>query len=318
MNILKPGNRKTGGPFRFTRTGRYRRGETLAFYLCIAPWLLGFVFFVAGPMLGSFGLSFTRWDYFGPIKWIGTRNYERLLDDELFWTSLRVTFTFALVYVPLSQIISLMIALLLARNIRGVSLFRGIFYLPAVLSGTAYVVLWVWMFEPDHGLINGVLNWFGLKGPRWLSDPAFALPALVAMSLWGLGSSLIIYIAGLKSVPVHLYEAAQLDGAGAIRCFFAITLPMLTPTIFFNLILVIIQTFQSYTTAAVATNGGPQNSTLFYLVYLYRRAFTNQEAGYAAAMAWVLFLIIMAFTLLVVRSSGAWVFYEGQRGGASD
>lgn len=313
-------------PFRFGLTFAARRGqgsglrrkETLLFYLCISPWLLGLFLFTAGPMLASFLLSFTRWDYFTPINWIGTRNYERILEDELFWTALRVTFTFAAFYVPLSQVISLGVALLLAQKIRGVSFFRGIFYLPALLSGTAYVVLWVWMFEPDRGLVNNVVSWFGVKGPRWLSEPNTALPALVIMSLWGMGSSLIIYIAGLKNIPSTLYEAAALDGANSIARFFYITLPMLTPTIFFNLVLVLIQTFQSYTTAAVATAGGPLDSTLFYLVYLYRRAFQNQEAGYASALAWILFLIILAFTLLVVRSSSAWVYYDSERRGKNE
>ncbi len=296
----------------------YRRSEVIGFYLCIAPWLLGLGIFVAGPMIASFLLSFTRWDYFNPIQWVGTRNYERLLDDELFWTSLRVTFTFAIFYIPLSQIIAIGMALLLSQNIRGIGVFRTIFYLPSILSGTAYVLLWVWLFEPDHGLINGVLSWFGISGPRWLSNPDTALPAIIAMSLWGLGSSLIIYIAGLKNIPVQLYEAAQLDGAGPISRFFYITIPMLTPTIFFNLVLVIIQTFQSYTSAAVATNGGPQNSTLFYMVYLFRRGFTQDaNAGYAATLAVVLFVIIMIFTLLVVRSSALWVYYEGQKEGGA-
>jgi len=295
---------------------RYRRSEAIGFYLCIAPWLIGFIIFMAGPMLASFLLSFTRWDYFNPIQWVGTRNYERLLDDELFWTSLRVTFTFAVFYIPLSQIIALSAALLLSQNIWGIGIFRAIFYLPSILSGTAYVLLWVWLFEPDHGLINSGLSWFGVTGPRWLSNPDTALWAIIAMSLWGLGSSLIIYIAGLKNVPLQLYEAAQLDGAGPISRFVHITIPMLTPTIFFNLVLVIIQTFQSYTSAAVATNGGPQNSTLFYMVYLFRRAFTQDaNAGYAATLAVVLFVIIMSFTLLVVRSSSLWVYYEGQREG---
>jgi len=292
----------------------YRRREIIAFYLCISPWLIGVILFVAGPMLASFLLSFTRWDYFSSIQWNGLRNYEKMLDDEYFWTALRVTFTFAALYVPLSQIISLSVALLLAKKIKGVGLFRTFFYLPAILSGTAYVVLWVWLFEPDRGLINNVLSWLGIKGPRWLSDPNTALYALVIMSLWGMGSSLMIYIAGLKNIPEQLYEAAELDGARRFSRFYYITLPMLSPTIFFNLVLVLIQTFQSYTTAAVATGGGPLDSTLFYLVYLYRRAFVNQEAGYAAALAWVLFLIILFFTLLVVRSSQAWVYYEGGKG----
>ncbi|NWJ47366.1 MAG: sugar ABC transporter permease [Chloroflexi bacterium] len=298
----------------WNKRAAFNRREAIAFYLCISPWLIGFVVFVAGPMLASFLLSFTRWDYFTPIKWVGTRNYERIMEDEAFWTSLRVTFTFAALYVPLSQIISLGVALLLAQKIKGVSFFRTIFYLPAILSGTAYVVLWVWLFEPDKGLINNLLDGLGIKGPRWLSDPNTALYALVIMSLWGLGSSLITYIAGLKGIPEQFYEAAELDGAGKFGRFRYITIPMLSPTIFFNLVLVLIQTFQSYTTAAVATGGGPLDSTLFYLVYLYRRAFVNQEAGYAAALAWILFIIILLFTLLVVRSSSAWVYYENEAG----
>ncbi|NWJ95914.1 MAG: sugar ABC transporter permease [Chloroflexi bacterium] len=291
----------------------YRKGEVLAFYLCILPWLLGFLIFIAGPMFSSFGLSFFRWDYFRPPRWAGLDNYTRMLDDEDFWDAVKVTFTFAAFYVPLSQVIALAAAVLLSQKLKGISVFRTIYYLPAILSGVAYVVLWVWLFEPDHGLINLILSWFGMQGPRWLSDPKIALAALIIMSLWGLGSSMIIYVAGLKNIPVHLHEAAQIDGAGPINRFFRITLPLLTPTIFFNLVLVIIQTFQSYTTAAVATGGGPNNATLFYLVYLYRMAFKQQEAGYASAMAWVLFAVILIFTLLIIRSSSLWVYYDGQR-----
>ncbi|MEI6046281.1 MAG: sugar ABC transporter permease [Chloroflexota bacterium] len=264
-------------------------------------------------MFSSFGLSFFRWDYFRPPRWAGLDNYTRMLDDEDFWDAVKVTFTFAAFYVPLSQVIALAAAVLLSQKLKGISVFRTIYYLPAILSGVAYVVLWVWLFEPDHGLINLILSWFGMQGPRWLSDPKIALAALIIMSLWGLGSSMIIYVAGLKNIPVHLHEAAQIDGAGPINRFFRITLPLLTPTIFFNLVLVIIQTFQSYTTAAVATGGGPNNATLFYLVYLYRMAFKQQEAGYASAMAWVLFAVILIFTLLIIRSSSLWVYYDGQR-----
>jgi multiple sugar transport system permease protein len=293
---------------------RARRREALAFYLCISPWLIGFLFLTLGPMLYSLYISFTRWDLLSDPVWIGLRNYMvRMPNDERFWQSLKVTTLYTLAYVPLEMIGGLALALLVDNRIRGIRVFRTIFYLPTVLAGVAFVVVWLWMLDPRGGLINLLLAQFGIVGPRWLLDPDWALPALVLMSFWGWGRAMVIYLAGLQSIPGELYEAAAIDGANAWPRFWRITLPLLTPTIFFNLVLSIISTFQTFTNAFVATNGGPLDATLFYVLYLYKQAFEFRNMGYASALAWVLFLITMALTLLVVRSQRFWVFYAGER-----
>lgn len=289
------------------------RRETLTFYLLISPWLIGLVVFVLGPMLVSLGISFTRWDLLSPARFAGVRNYERMLDDPLFWQSLKVTGIYTLLYVPTELVGGLAIALLMNQPIRGIAIFRTIYYLPSVLSGVAFVVVWMWLLHPQAGLVNAALALVGIRGPRWLTDPDTALIALWMMSIWGLGRAAVIYLAGLKHVPKELLEAAVIDGAGAAQAFRHVTIPLLTPTIFFNLVLSIIATFQTFTSAFVATNGGPLDSTLFYVLYLYRQAFQFFNMGYAAALAWVLFVIMLALTWLVVRSAGSWVYYEGER-----
>lgn len=295
-------------------SSRMARREALLFYLCISPWLLGFLIFTLGPVLASLAISFTRWDLLSPAVPVGLRNYGRMLDDPLFWQSLSVTLRFTLLYVPTELVGGLLLALLMNQaGVRGIRGVRTIYYLPSVISGVAFVVVWMWLFHPEAGLINATLALFGITGPRWLADPRTALYALWLMSLWGLGRTALIFLAGLKGVPKELYEAAAMDGAGRVQAFFAVTLPMLTPTIFFNLVLSIIATFQTFTSAFVATNGGPLDSTLFYVLYLYRMAFQNFAMGYAAALAWILFLIILGLTLLVVRSGQWWVYYEGEQ-----
>jgi multiple sugar transport system permease protein len=242
------------------------------------------------------------------------RNYQRMIDDKLFWQSLSVTLRYTLLYVPTELVGGLLLALLMnQRGVRGMRSVRTIYYLPTVISGVAFVVVWMWLFHPEAGLINATLARVGIQGPRWLADPNTALTALWLMSLWGLGRTALIYLAGLKGIPQQLYEAAAMDGAGPWQSFRHVTLPMLTPTIFFNLVLSIIATFQTFTSAFVATNGGPLDSTLFYVLYLYRKAFQELQMGYAAALAWVLFLIILMLTVLVVRSSRGWVYYEGEK-----
>jgi len=296
------------------RVGSLARREAITFYLCISPWLLGFLLFVLGPMLASLGISFTRWDLLTPAKFIGWRNYEKMLTrDPLVWQSLRVTAIYTSAYVPLELAGGLVLALIMNQKLRLRGVFRTIYYLPSVLPGVAFVVLWMWILHPDVGLINTLLSYVGVEGPRWLADPDWALPALLMMSLWGLGRSMVIYLASLQGIPQQLYEAAAMDGAGSWQVFWKITLPMLTPTIFFNLVLSIISTFQTFTSAFVATDGGPLDSTLFYVLYLYRQAFQFFNMGYASALAWVLFLIILVLTLLIVRSSERWVYYEGAR-----
>jgi len=288
------------------------RREALTFYLLISPWLLGLLLFVLGPMIASLFISFTRWDLLSPAKFIGLRNYEKMFTrDPLFWQSLKVTVIYTAVYVPLELAGGLVLALLMNQKLRFRSVFRTVYYLPSVLPGVAFVVLWMWILHPDVGLINTLLSYVGIQGPRWLADPQWALPALLMMSLWGLGRSMVIYLASLQGIPQHLYEAAAIDGAGTWQAFWKITLPMLTPTIFFNLVLSIISTFQTFTSAFVATDGGPLDSTLFYVLYLFRQAFRFFNMGYASALAWVLFLIILVLTLLIVRSADRWVYYEG-------
>jgi multiple sugar transport system permease protein len=288
--------------------------ETLAFYLLISPWLIGLLLFVLGPMAASLVFSFTRWDLLSPARFVGLQNYEKMFTrDPLFWQSLKVTTVYTAVYVPMELAGGLVLALLLNQKLRFMGIFRTIYYLPSVLPGVAFVVLWMWILHPDVGLINTLLSYVGIQGPRWLADPDWALPALLMMSLWGLGRSMVIYLASLQGIPQHLYEAAAIDGAGRWHSFWKITLPMLTPTIFFNLVLSIISTFQTFTSAFVATDGGPLDSTLFYVLYLFRQAFQYLNMGYASALAWVLFVIILALTLLIVRSSGRWVYYEGEK-----
>ncbi len=287
------------------------RRETITFYLCISPWLIGLALFVLGPVLASFGISFTRWDLLSPAQFIGLRNYQRLIEDPLFWQALKVTVLYTLLYVPTELVGGLALALLMNQRVPGIAIFRTIFYLPSVLSGVAFVVVWMWIFHPEAGLLNAGLALVGIAGPRWLANPHTALYALWVMSIWGLGRAAVIYLAGLKNLPKELHQAALIDGANTWQAFRYITIPLLTPTIFFNLLLSLIATFQSFTSAFVATNGGPLDATLFFVLYLYRQAFERFSMGYASALAWVLFLVTFALVLLLVRSADRWVHYEG-------
>lgn len=288
--------------------------EALTFYLLISPWILGFLFFVVGPMLGSLYLSFTKWDLLSNIKWVGLQNYKfAFSQDPLFWQSLKVTAIYSLFSVPLGLIFSLAIAMLLNQAVYGMRLFRTIFYLPAVVSGVSVMVLWMYIFNPQIGLLNSFLKYFGIQGPGWIFDPKWALPSLILMSLWQVGGGIIIWLAGLNDIPKFLYEAAELDGANSWKKFRYVTVPMLTPTIFFNLIMGIIGTLQTFGQAYVMTQGGPLHSTLFFNYYLFVNAFEQFNMGYASALAWILFIIILVLTLLVVKSSTVWVYYEGER-----
>jgi multiple sugar transport system permease protein len=288
-----------------------RQREAITFYLCISPWLIGFILFYLGPILASFYYSLTEWDLLTSPQFIGMENYIRLFTrDALALKSFKVTLVYTLIYVPLDMIFGLALALLLNQKLRGIGVFRTVYYLPSVLSGVAYVVMWMWMFNPQHGLINTLLRYADIQGPRWLLDPKWALSALIIMSLWGVGRTMIIFLAGLQDIPIVLYEVAEIDGANRWNKFWKVTLPLLTPSLLFNLIFGIILTFQTFTNAFVATNGGPLDSTLFYVLYLYRKAFEHLQMGYASAMAWVLFLIVLGCTLLIFLTSGKWVFYR--------
>ena len=290
-----------------------KRKEALAFYLCISPWIIGFILFYLGPVIASFYFSLTNWDLLTAPKFIGLQNYVKIFTrDPLYLQSLKVTLIYTFTYVPLDLILGLLIALLLNRPIRGIGIFRTIFYLPSVLTGVAYVVMWMWIFNPQVGLINTLLKTIGIQGPRWLLDPKWALWALVLMSIFQVGRSMVIYLAGLQDVPKELHEAASIDGANTWSRFWKITLPLLTPSILFNLIFGMIMTFQSFTNVYIATNGGPLDSTLFYVLYLYQKAFSLLEMGYASAMAWILFLMVLVLTIIIFKTSGKWVFYRSE------
>lgn len=284
--------------------------RTIEGYLFVAPWLVGFVLFTAGPLLGSFGISLTKWGMIDTPQYVAFDNYRTMVQDEFFWQSLKVTLYY-LLNVPLNLALGLLLAILLNQKIKGMSVFRTIFYLPSVTAGVAVSLLWMWIFNPRYGVINVLLAKIGIQGPAWLGSETWAMPALIIMSIWGVGGGMLIYLGALQGVPTHLYEAATLDGAGAARKFFTITVPMITPVLLLNTIMGIIGSFQVFTQAFIMTKGGPNYATLFYVLYLYQQAFQWFNMGYAAALAWVLFLIILVFTALILRTSSRWVYYEG-------
>jgi len=292
------------------------RRENLTGWLWASPWILGFLIFTLGPMLASVYYSFTEYAILVPPKWVGLANFRTIFtEDEFFFQALKVTFVYSLISVPLNLCVGFLVAILLNQDIRGVAVWRTIYYLPSVVSGVAVALLWQWIFNADFGLANYLLGLMGIQGPSWLLDPAWALPSLIVMSLWGVGGGMVIYLAGLQSVPTALYEAAEIDGAGGLRRFIHVTLPMVSPVIFFNLVMGIIGSLQTFTQAFIMTGGGPRRATYFYMLHLYNNAFQWLKMGYASALAWILFFIILGLTLLVLRSSSAWVFYQGEAKG---
>lgn len=232
-------------------------------------------------------------------------------DDPSFWAAMQVTFSYAIFSVPIGICLALLIALLLNHKVPGMSVWRTIYYLPSVVSGVAVAMLWAWIFHSQFGLINVGLHAIGIQGPAWLGDPTWALPALIIMSFWGIGGGMVINLAGLQGIPTELYEAASIDGANSWQRFWSVTLPLLSPVLFFSLVVGVIDAFQYFTNAYVMTNGGPGRATLFYNLFLYQNAFRYYKMGYASALAWVMFLIILIFTLLIFKSSPYWVYYEG-------
>lgn len=292
------------GPFRrFWRDN----GPGLLF---ISPWLIGFLVFMLWPFLRSVYLSFTTYDVVTPPKWIGLANYQTLFhDDPAFWQSLWVTIRYAVCAVPLGIVAGVALALLLNVDIKGQAIFRTIFYLPSIVPTVASAVVFMWILNPSIGLVNGVLAAVHIKGPGWLTDTKWAPWSLVFMSIWGVGGSMVIYLAGLKDIPTHLYEAARIDGADGVKALRHVTLPLLTPVIFFNLVMGVIGSFNYFTEAFVMTKGGPEGSTTFYALYLFQRAWDYLDMGYASAMAWVLFLIVVVITGLLFRSQRKWVHF---------
>jgi multiple sugar transport system permease protein len=288
------------------------RQEYLAFYLFASPWLIGLVFFTIGPMIASLIFSFMDYPIITAPKWIGLGNYvEMFSDDKLVWQSLKVTLLYSLGAIPVTLSAAFVIAMLLNQGIKGITFFRTIYYLPAVISGVPVALLWMWMLNPEFGLVNNMLKAVGIHGPQWFFSREWVIPAFIIMSLWGVGVTMVVFLAGLQGIPTHLYEAAEMDGAGAWSKFRNVTLPMMSPIILFNVVIGIIDSFQIFTPAFIITNGGPANASLFYGLYLYNNAFKFSRMGYASGLAWLMFLIILLLTVLVFRFTGSFVYYEG-------
>jgi len=294
------------------RLGRMARHDLAAGVGFISPWLVGFMIFMAGPFVVSIVMSFTQYDVLTPARWVGVRHYVELFtNDPIFWKSLWNTI-FMMLGIPLGMTVGLAVAMLLNANVKGMSWYRTIYYLPAVVPTVAASILWIWVLHPTSGMLNILLDKVGLGQPLWLQSETWSKPAIIVMGLWGAGSSMIIWLAGLKGIPEHLYEAAQIDGAGRWKQFVHVTIPMLSPYIFFNLIMGIIGTLQVFTQAFIMTAGGPVDSTLFYVYYLFNNAFQYLRMGYASAMAWILFVIILVLTLIQLKLAPKWVHYEGE------
>ena len=296
------------------RLGSWLDREGVAGYVFITPFIIGLVAFTVIPFFTSLYLAFTQYNVLTPAKWIGLDNFKKMFfEDKLFWKSFWITFKFAIIQVPLKLTISLLVALALSRQTRLTAFYRGAFYIPSLMGGSvAVALLWkqLWAYK---GVINSLLKAVGLPGNiKWLSDPNTALGVLIGLGLWQFGSSMLIFLAAIKNIPASYHEAAIVDGAGPVKCFFKITLPMLTPIFLFNLINQTIGAFQAFNSSYLITQGGPLNSTLYYGVHLYNRAFTYYEMGYGSAMAWFMLLVIALLTLLIFKSSSAWVYYESE------
>jgi multiple sugar transport system permease protein len=277
--------------------------------LFVLPWFVGFVVFNLGPFVASLVISLTDWSLIDDPKFVGLTNYTRLFSDELYLKSLFNTFYYLVFHVPGQIILAFCVAGLLNRRVKGLPIFRTCFYLPAITSGAATAIIWLWLFQPQ-GLINQALQPFGVPGQNWLASTRWAMPSLILMSFWNIGSTMIIFLAGLQGVPQSLYEAAEIDGAGFFGKVRHVTVPMMTPYLFLTAVLGVIGSFQVFTSALLVTGGGPANATLFVVLYLFWNGWSYFKMGYASAMAWVLLLIILTFTALQFRIARRWVYYE--------
>ena len=311
--IKAPKAKSSNRRFQSGKWSKLVDNQNIAGYFFIMPWVLGFLAFTIIPIFASLYLSFTSYNLTSSPKWVGIQNYVRMFtDDPLFYKSIKVTLYYVIFAVPLKVGFALMIAFLLHRRSRAANFYRSVFYLPSLIGGSVAVALiWKDIFS-IRGPINSFLELIGLKGVQWLGDPRYAIWTLIAMTVWQFGSSMIIFAAGLKQIPEVYYEAARIDGANRFHSFIYITLPSLSPVIFFNLVMQMISAFMTFTQAFLITLGGLLDSTLFYALYLYRRAFAYFDMGYASAMAWVLLIIIAAVTALVFKSSQYWVYYESK------
>ncbi|GGB32587.1 ABC transporter permease subunit [Virgibacillus dakarensis] len=297
---------------RTAKTNNINNGATG--WLFAAPWIIGLFLFYILPLVVSIFFSFTSYSILQPGEFIGFQNYKELINDELFFKSIYNTVYFAVIFVPLSIIFGVALAMLLNIKIKGMTIYRTIFFLPTLVPHVAIAVLWMWMLNPGFGLVNGFLDMIGIKGPAWLGSEEWSKPSLIFMSLWGIGQAIVIYLAGLGDISDEYYEAAEVDGANWFQKTFHITLPLLTPVIFFNLVMGVIGAFQQFTLPYTLTQGQgkPANSLTFYVMYLYDNGFKYFKMGYASAMAWILFVVIMILTILIFWSSKRWVHYQGK------
>jgi len=295
-------------------TTRLARREAIAGFLFILPWALGYLMFRLGPLLWSLGLSFTKSTVSGGSEWVGLQNYVYMFaKDPRFRDSLRATFLFVAGYLPLSLVVGLAVALLMNQKVKGITVFRAIYYLPSVTTGVAVAMLWQFVFHKQWGVLNAILGWFSVRPIGWLVDPDWVMLAFILMSLWGIGGSMIVYLSGLQSIPTELYEAASIDGANRLRQFWSITLPMLSPTMFYNLITGLIGAFQIFENAYIMTQGGPNYATYFFGLNIYFTSFRSLRFGYSSTLAWMLFVIIVTLTIVLFRTSQRWVFYAGEK-----
>ncbi|WP_256760595.1 carbohydrate ABC transporter permease [Cohnella sp. WQ 127256] len=299
-----------------TNKAKLRKYETLQGYLFIAPWLIGFLLFTMAPMFASLYMAFTRYDILSSPQWIGFGNFKEMFTrDVRYWSAWKATLTFVFVAVPIRLLFALGVAMLLNTKLRMLSLFRATFYMPTLIGGSvAVAIMWRQLFG-SNGAFNSVLSsLFGVSEKvSWITHPSTAMWSLILLAVWQFGSAMLIFLAGLKQVPTSLYEAADIDGAGWWRKFHKITLPLLSPVLFFNLIMGIINGFKVFTEGLIVTNGGPFDKTLFYVLYVYEKSFRYYEMGYGSAMAWVLLLTTAVFTLIIFTTSRSWVFYESGR-----
>jgi len=295
------------------RMSKESRREEKMFYFFVSPWLIGFIVFALFPILASLYYSFTEYDIIHSPKFIGFGNYSELLRDEQFWNSVKVTLKYTFISVPLTLLLSLFFALLINQKIPFRGLFRTAMYFPSMISGVSMALLWFWVFNPQAGLFNYVLSWFGIEPIHWFLDEKYAMWALIIMSFWGMGGGMLIFLAGLQGVPGSLLEAAKLDGAGRLRTFWSVTLPLISPVFLFQLIIGLIDSFQVFTQAYTITQGGPNYSTWFYVYNIYINAFKNFRYGYASAMSWILLIAVTVITFVIMKMSNRYVYYEGGR-----
>ena len=310
-----PASKKGTG---WSELSRQRKKEALFGYLFISPWLIGFIIFFAGPAVVSFIMSFTKWNIVGDPVWIGFRNYvEIFTDDKNFWNSVLVTMRYAVLYIPLMTTLSIITAMALNSKVKGIGIFRTLFYMPSIAPAIAASLVFMWILQPTYGLVNILLSFFGIDGPNWFKDPQFAIWGIIMIAMWRLGASAVIYLAGLQNIPDQIYDAADVDGASGWQKFTKVTLPMLSPIIFFQIVVELIGVFQTFTPAYVVSQSsgyaGPIKELYFYMLYVYIKGWQNLQMGYASALSWLLTIFILIITVLVFRSSPYWVHYEVEK-----